>query len=62
MGFNATQTFNVHDNIYEAEVLSDGSVSIHFPVHVHPKKRTLNEIEFIQADAATEHLITFCGK
>ena len=38
-GFNATQTFSVHDNIYEAEVHSDGSVSIHFPVHVQPKKR-----------------------
>lgn len=60
-GFTATQTFNVHQNIYEAEVHADGSVSVHFPVHVHPKRKSLNGIEFIQADAATEHLVTFCG-
>jgi len=58
-GYNATQTFNVHNNVYEAEVHKDGDVSVHFPVHVKPRKRTLNNIELIQADAATEHLITF---
>lgn len=61
-GFNATQTFNVHNNVYEAEVHNNNSVSIHFPVHVRPENRTLNNIELIQADAATEHLITFVPK
>ncbi|MBO6586707.1 MAG: diaminopimelate epimerase [Gracilimonas sp.] len=58
-GFNATQTFNVHDNVYEAEVHADNSVSIHFPVHVQPERRTLNGYDLIKADAATEHLVTF---
>ncbi|MEQ8523084.1 diaminopimelate epimerase [Gracilimonas sp.] len=58
-GFNATQTFNVHNNVYEAEVHNDNSVSVHFPVHVQPEKRILNDITLIKADAATEHLITF---
>ena len=62
LGFNASQTFNVHDNIYEAEVHADGNVSVHFPVHVKPEKRMINDIAFIQANAATEHLITFCKK
>lgn len=58
-GFNSTQTFNVHDNVYEAEVHQDGSVSVHFPVHVQPQKITLDGIELVQADAATEHLVAF---
>lgn len=61
-GFGSTQTFNVHQNVYEAEIHSDYTVSIHFPVHVQPKKRSLENLEFVQADAATEHLITFCKK
>ncbi len=61
-GFNATQTFNVHDNIYEAEVHDDSSVSVHFPVHVQPERRTLNGYNLIKADAATEHLVTFVAE
>lgn len=60
--FGATQTFNVHKNVYEAEIHADESVSIHFPVHVNPQIKQLENLEFIQADAATEHLITFCDK
>ncbi|WP_245550337.1 diaminopimelate epimerase [Gracilimonas tropica] len=62
IGFNATQTFNVHDNVYEAEVHPDGLVSIHFPVHVIPEKKVLEGRTFIKADAATEHLVTFFDK
>lgn len=61
-GFNATQSFNVHNNVYEAEVHEENSVSIHFPVHVNPQKKRLNNIELVQADAATEHLVTFVPK
>jgi diaminopimelate epimerase len=61
-GFKATQTFNVHDNVYDAEVHKDGSVSVHFPVQVHPVVRNLSDVELIQADAATEHLVTFVAK
>lgn len=58
-GFGATQTFNVHDNVYEAEVLEDENVSIHFPVHVKPEQIELDETKLVRADAATEHLISF---
>ncbi|MEX0843767.1 MAG: diaminopimelate epimerase [Balneolaceae bacterium] len=58
-GFGATQTFNVHNNVYEAEVHKDHSVSVHFPVQVTPSKLNLDGIDLIKANAATEHLITF---
>lgn len=61
-GFKATQTFNVHKNVYEAEVHDDESVSIHFPVHVQPEDIELNGLELVRADAATEHLIHFMEK
>lgn len=61
-GFNNTQTFNVHDNIYEAEVHQDAEVSVHFPVHVKPGMITLNGSDLVKADAATEHLVTFLQK
>lgn len=61
-GFGATQTFNVHNNLYEAEVHNDENVSIHFPVHVKPEQVTLDRIGLVRADAATEHLITFVSK
>ncbi|MEX0722675.1 MAG: diaminopimelate epimerase [Gracilimonas sp.] len=58
-GFGATQTFNVHKNVYEAEVHKDESVSVHFPVHVNTKDLQLNGLDLIKADAATEHLVRF---
>lgn len=61
-GFGATQTFNVHKNVYEAEVHDDESVSVHFPVHVKPEDIQINEFDLVKADAATEHLIQFVEK
>ena len=61
-GFGATQTFNVHDNVYDAEVLKDESVSVHFPVHVKPEQVELDGMKLVRADAATEHLISFVSK
>lgn len=61
-GFGSSQTFNVHDNVYEAEVHSNESVSIHFPVHVVVKELNVGGLSFLRADAGTEHLIHFVGK
>jgi diaminopimelate epimerase len=58
-GFSSTQTFNVHKMVYKAEVHEDETVSIHFPMQLQPKERSLNGHHFIQADAGTEHLVTF---
>lgn len=60
-GFNASQTFNVHENVYEAEVHADGKVSIHFPVHVIPEKLELAGMSLVRANAGTEHLVYFTG-
>lgn len=35
-GFSTSQRFNVHENLYQAEVKDDNSVNIHFPVTVTP--------------------------
>lgn len=61
-GFGVTQTFNVHNNVYEAEVHDDESVSVHFPVHVKPEDIQVSELNLVKADAATEHLIQFVDK
>jgi len=61
-GFGSSQTFNVHDNVYEAEIHADNSVSIHFPVHVTVKALNINSLSFLQANAGTEHLIHFVDK
>ncbi|MFP8488028.1 diaminopimelate epimerase [Gracilimonas sp. Q87] len=61
-GFGSSQTFNVHDNVYESEIHSDDSVSIHFPVHVQIEEVKVDELSFIKADAGTEHLIHFVEK
>lgn len=58
-GFCDTQLFNVHENVYKAEIHGDETVSIHFPIQLQPKERSLNGYHFIQADAGTEHLVTF---
>lgn len=61
-GFNATQTFNVHENVYEAEVHYDQTVSIHFPLKVRPKHLQLDEHALIQANTGTEHLVAFTNE
>ena len=61
-GFGSTQTFNVHNNVYEAEVHDEESVSVHFPVYVIPEDIQINELDLVKANAATEHLIQFVDK
>lgn len=58
-GFGSSQTFNVHQNVYEAEIHSDNTVSIHFPVHLKTEEIFVDGLPFIKADAATEHLVHF---
>ncbi len=62
-GFKHTHRFNVHDNIYQAEVTKmDERVRIHFPVQVQPEHISLNGIDLVKADAATEHLVRFVSE
>lgn len=61
-GFGSSQTFNVHNNVYEAEIHGDNSVSIHFPVHVKVEELNVGGLSFLKADAGTEHLVQFIEK
>ncbi|MDR9417439.1 diaminopimelate epimerase [Gracilimonas sp.] len=61
-GFKETQTFNVHDNIYKAEVDQNDLVSIHFPVEVKATDFELQGFDLVKADSATEHIVTFVEK
>lgn len=61
-GFGSSQTFNVHQNVYEAEIHANNTVSIHFPVHVKAEEIMVDGLPFIKADAATEHLVHFVDK
>lgn len=60
-GYPASHSFHVHENIYQAEVKSS-EISILFPTQVQPSKIVLQNREFIMANAATEHLVTFVKK
>ncbi|MFN1833659.1 diaminopimelate epimerase [Balneola sp. MJW-20] len=55
-GFPSNLTFNVHDNIYTAEVRKS-EVCIRFPVTVKTQELEINDRPLIKADAATEHLV-----
>ncbi|MEX0773414.1 MAG: diaminopimelate epimerase [Balneolales bacterium] len=58
LGFPPVHTFNVHENIYEANVIDD-AVTIKFPVQVIPKPiGKLAGYDLLQADAATEHVVS----
>ncbi|MEX0722031.1 MAG: diaminopimelate epimerase [Balneolaceae bacterium] len=57
-GFKNKHSFNVHENIYKAEVF-ENEVSVHFPVQVSASKIEIDGEEFLKADAATEHVIKF---
>lgn len=61
-GFGSSQTFNVHQNVYEAEIHADDTVSIHFPVHVAVEEIEIDGLTFVKADAGTEHLVHFVEK
>lgn len=57
-GFKSTHTFNVHQNIYEAEVY-ESEVKIQFPVEVSAVSLELDGEDYFQVNAATEHVIKF---
>ncbi|MEX0778443.1 MAG: diaminopimelate epimerase [Balneolales bacterium] len=62
LGFPPAHTFNVHENIYQANV-TDEEVTIGFPVKVTPKQiRKIAGYDLVKADAATEHVVTTVEK
>lgn len=58
--FDLNQSFNVHDQIYQAKVNPDkGEVMVSFPAVLAPKKLKIDKIPFVQVYPGTEHVVTF---
>lgn len=59
-GFETTQTFNVHTNIYTAEVnLKSSTVSVNFPNVELPSDINIDNEKLIQVYTGTEHVVQF---
>lgn len=59
-GFETSQTFNVHDSIYKAEVdLESQSVSVSFPDVESPQNIILNGNDLVKIYTGTEHVVKF---
>ncbi len=61
-GFPKKMSFNVHENIYRAEILDSNTVSIHFPVKVTPEEQNIDGHTLIKADTGTEHYVKFVSQ
>lgn len=57
LGFNATHKFNVHDEIYEAEVTGSKNVRISFPMETSVNKLDINGQAIYQIHTGTEHIV-----
>lgn len=59
-GYGTTQTFNVHDAIYKAEVnLKEQNIDVSFPNVIPPKKLSINKKKYLQVYSGTEHIVSF---
>lgn len=57
LGFDKQHRFNVHDNIYEADVPDSKSVSISFPMEASVNKKTIGEETLYAIHTGTEHVV-----
>lgn len=59
-GFNSSQSFNVHDSIYKAEInLRNNTVSVSFPDVSTPENMEVAKNQLIQVYTGTEHVVKF---
>ncbi len=58
LGFDANHSFNVHDQIYQAEVSSPNTVSIAFPMEASAAEHTVDGVTLYQIHTGTEHIVT----
>lgn len=58
LGFDARHRFNVHSQIYEAEVQDNELVSIAFPVEPSPQGISLDGQQMYFIHTGTEHVVT----
>jgi len=57
LGFDATHSFNVHDQVYQAEISSPNTVSITFPMEASAAEKTVHDITLYQIHTGTEHIV-----
>jgi diaminopimelate epimerase len=57
LGFDKRHQFNVHDNIYKADVSGSDSVVIAFPMEATVHKKTIGEEILYAIHTGTEHLV-----
>lgn len=62
LGFDKQHQFNVHDNIYEANVLDSDSVTISFPMEPSVKQKKIENQTFYTVYTGTEHLVKEIGE
>ncbi len=59
-GFGSTQTFNVHNSVYKAEVdLQQNLVSVSFPDVSLPANIKVDNQQLVQVYTGTEHIVSF---
>ncbi|MEL7834975.1 diaminopimelate epimerase [Fodinibius sp. Rm-B-1B1-1] len=57
LGFADKHTFNVHDNIYEAHILAEDTVSVAFPMEASVEELTLDDEQLYAIHTGTQHLV-----
>ncbi|WP_440998607.1 diaminopimelate epimerase [Fodinibius sp. SL11] len=57
LGFDSQHAFNVHDNIYMAEVSGPDSVVISFPMAASVKEKMVNNEQLYTIHTGTEHAV-----
>lgn len=57
LGFNKQHRFNVHDNVYEANVLGSDSVIISFPIKAAVNEKTIAGETLYAIHTGTEHIV-----
>ena len=57
LGFHDNHSFNVHNQVYQAEIVSQNAVSIAFPIQASAAEKTLHDTKLYQIYTGTEHIV-----
>jgi diaminopimelate epimerase len=58
LGFDSNHTFNVHNQIYEAQVKNPEQVCISFPIKASASEKTIDGTQLFVIHTGTEHVVT----
>lgn len=57
LGLGDTLRFNVHKNIYRADITGDNRVCVHFPSETRIREQTVDETTLYSLQTGTEHVV-----